>query len=96
MSPQTNYAIGGTVNFRTKEPTYHPTPEYTLGFDSRGGTYSNFGFSNTIGRLGFVVDVATLNDPSSVNGQQLDLQSHLLRRGLPCRFERRNVLLRSV
>ena len=69
MSPQTNYAIGGTVNFRTKDPSSRPTPDYSFGFDNHGGTYTNFGFSDTVGRLGFVVDLATINSPSAVNGQ---------------------------
>lgn len=70
MSPQTNYAIGGTINFRTKDPTLNPTPDYTFGVDNRGGTFSNFGFSDTVGRLGFVVDIAGINEPSAVNGSE--------------------------
>lgn len=70
MSPQTNYAIGGTINFRTKDPTLNPTPYYTFGADNRGGTFSNFGFSDTVGRLGFVIDIAGIDQPSAVNGSQ--------------------------
>lgn len=61
MSPQVNYAIGGTINFRTKDPTAELTPDYTFGLDNHGGTFFNFGVSDTIGRLGFVVDVAGTN-----------------------------------
>lgn len=71
MSPQTNYAIGGTVNFRTKDPTRNPTPDYTFGLDNHGGTYSNFGFSDTVGKLGFVFDIASINSKSAVNGTQV-------------------------
>ncbi len=71
MAPETNYAIGGTVNFRTKDPTLTPTPDYTFGVDNRGGTFSNFGFSDTVGRLGFVLDVASIDVPSAVDGQQV-------------------------
>jgi hypothetical protein len=67
-APETNYAIGGTVNFLTKDPTLNPTPDYTFGVDNRGGTFSNFGFSDTVGKLGFVVDIATIDEPSAVNG----------------------------
>ncbi|HTX57161.1 MAG TPA: TonB-dependent receptor, partial [Candidatus Acidoferrales bacterium] len=64
---QTNYAIGGTVNFRTLDPTATATPMYTFGYDNFGGTFFNFGLSNTVGRLGFVFDIAGDNDPSPIN-----------------------------
>lgn len=72
MSPQTNYAIGGTVNFHTKDPTLTFTPDYTFGYINDGGTYYNLGLSDTVfnGRLGFVVDVAGVNDPGIIHGQQ--------------------------
>ncbi|HUA08182.1 MAG TPA: carboxypeptidase regulatory-like domain-containing protein [Candidatus Acidoferrales bacterium] len=74
MSPETNYAIGGTVNFHTKDPTATFTPDYTFGVDNFGGTYFNFGVSDTIGRLGFVVDVAGLNEPSALSGKSTYFQ----------------------
>jgi len=67
-SPQTNYAIGGTVNFRTKDPTLTPTPDYTVGIDSRGGSYYNLGFSDTVGNLGFVFDIAGINEQPALHG----------------------------
>lgn len=70
-SPVVNNAIGGTTNFRTKDPTAAPLAEVLLGVDNRGGTLSNFSFSNTVGRFGFVVDIATNNDPSALNGKQI-------------------------
>ncbi len=71
-APQINGAIGGTVNFITKDPTLTPTPDYFFGITSHGGTAFNFGFSNTINnRLGFVADYAYNNDPSAINGQKL-------------------------
>ncbi|MGC8485113.1 MAG: TonB-dependent receptor plug domain-containing protein [Candidatus Baltobacteraceae bacterium] len=66
-----NYAIGGTLNFRTKDPTYKPTPDIDLGVTNHGGTFSNFGFSDTVDRLGLVFDVATIDDPSVLNNQQV-------------------------
>lgn len=70
-SPVVNNAIGGTVNFRTKEPTLTPQMQLMFGFDNRGGTISNFGYSNTIGRLGIVADLATNNNPSALYGKRI-------------------------
>ena len=72
MSPEVNYAIGGTVNFRTKDPTFTPDAQFVIGAGNRGGTLSNFLLSDTVGngRLGFVVDIANTNEPSALNGYQ--------------------------
>ncbi len=70
-APEVNNAIGGTTNFRTKDPTLTPAAQMLFGVDNRGGTLSNFSFSDTIGRLGFVVDVATDNNPSALSGKQV-------------------------
>lgn len=70
MAPQVNYAIGGTVNFRTKDPTLNVTPDYTFGIDNHGGTFFNIGVSDTINRLGFVVDIANINTPGALNNYQ--------------------------
>ncbi len=70
-SPVINNAVGGTSNFRTKDPPLTAAPDVVAGVDNRGGTFSNFGLSDTLGRLGFVVDVATLNDPSALNGKEV-------------------------
>lgn len=70
-SPVVNNAIGGTTNFRTKDPTLTPTAELLAGVDNRGGTLSNFSFSNTVGRLGFIVDLATYNNPSALSGKNV-------------------------
>lgn len=68
-APEVNYAIGGTVNFRTLDPSRKPTGFQTFGVDSFGGTFSNVGFSNTIlnGKLGFVVDYAVDGTPGPLN-----------------------------
>jgi outer membrane receptor protein involved in Fe transport len=78
MSPQTNYAIGGTVNFHTKDPTLTFTPEYTFGYINDGGTYYNLGLSDTVfnGKLGFVVDIAGVNDPGIIHNQQTYFNPH--------------------
>lgn len=67
-APQVNNAIGGTTNFRTKDPTVTPYSQLLFGFDNRGGSLSNFEYSNTIGKLGMVFDLATNNNPSALYG----------------------------
>lgn len=68
-APETNYAIGGTVNFRTKDPTYTPTGNLVLGQDSFGGTVFNLGHSGTTrnGKLGWVLDYASNNTGGPFN-----------------------------
>lgn len=68
-----NNAINGTVNFRTKDPTADPVPDYEVGFTTNGGTYANIGLTDTEldGRLGYVFDVAVVSQPSSLNGKQV-------------------------
>jgi outer membrane receptor protein involved in Fe transport len=70
-SPVVNNAIGGTANFRTLDPTLAPSGGVLYGIDNHGGTFSNFNFSDTVGKLGFVVDFATNNTPSVLNGKQV-------------------------
>lgn len=73
MSPQVNYAIGGTLNFRTKDPTPTVDPWYTFNITNHGGTFADLGLSDTVlnGRLGFVVDYARNYDQAAFNGQQV-------------------------
>ncbi len=70
-SPEVNNAIGGTTNFRTKDPTAEPLAQLLFGIDNHGGTISNFDFGNTIGKLGFRLDIATNNDPSALSGHNV-------------------------
>lgn len=70
-SPEVNNAIGGTTNFRTKDPTLTPTTQLLFGVDNRGGSFSNFSLADTVGRLGFVFDFATDYNPSALSGQQV-------------------------
>ena len=53
-APEVNYAVGGTVNFITKNPTFKPTGMWQFGTDNYGSSIINVGFSNTAGRLGYV------------------------------------------
>ena len=64
-APEVNYAIGGTVNFRTLDPSRKPTGFQNISVDSFGGVSSNFGYSNTImnGKLGFVLDYGVIGTP---------------------------------
>ncbi|HET9095330.1 MAG TPA: TonB-dependent receptor [Candidatus Baltobacteraceae bacterium] len=68
-APEVNNAIGGTTNFRTKEPTLKPYSQILFGVDNRGGTLSNLQFSDTVGKVGFLVDLATNNNPSALHGK---------------------------
>ncbi|HEY9085001.1 MAG TPA: TonB-dependent receptor [Candidatus Tyrphobacter sp.] len=72
MSPETNYAIGGTLNFHTKDPTLTFTPDYTFGYINDGGVYWNLGVSDTVfnGKLGFVFDTAGVTDPGQMHNQR--------------------------
>ncbi len=70
-SPEVNNAIGGTTNFRTKDPTLTPTTQFIFGIDNRGGSFSNFSVADTVGRLGFVLDFATDYNPSALSGKQV-------------------------
>lgn len=69
-SPNVNYAIGGTVNFTTKEPTYVPQGELWLGADTRGSTLLNFDFTGTAGRWGYAFALSNNNLSSALEGNQ--------------------------
>lgn len=70
---EVNNAINGTVNFRTLDPTATPVPAYSVGFTTNGGQYANVGLqaSTPDGRLGYVFDVAVVDDPSALNGKRV-------------------------
>ena len=69
-APNVNYAIGGTVNYTTKEPTYTPQGTLWLGADSRGSTLINFDFTGTTGRLGYALAFSNNNLSSALEGNQ--------------------------
>ncbi|GAC1300853.1 MAG: hypothetical protein NVSMB19_08090 [Vulcanimicrobiaceae bacterium] len=65
-APQTYYAINGTVNFRTLEPTATFSAQIDQGLDSYGGQFSNYRISNSVlgkHKLGFVFDYAVDGTP---------------------------------
>lgn len=71
-APEVNYAIGGTINFRTKDPTYKPTGTLTFGTDTYGGYFTNAGYSGTTsnGKLGWVFDYARNSAVSAIDNYQ--------------------------
>jgi hypothetical protein len=67
-APETYYAINGTVNFRTLDPTATLTGQVDQGADSEGGLFSNYRISDTINRkLGFVFDYAIDGTPGPLH-----------------------------
>lgn len=72
-SPTISRAIGGTVNFRTLDPSTKPRGTFTLGVDSFGGVFSNIGYSNTVGRLGFLFDYAVNGTPGPLHDRQFKM-----------------------
>ncbi len=69
-APNVNYAIGGTVNYATKDPTYIPQGQIWLGADSQGSTLINFDFTGTAGRLGYVFALSNNNLSTALAGNQ--------------------------
>ncbi|MBV8171789.1 MAG: TonB-dependent receptor [Candidatus Eremiobacteraeota bacterium] len=81
-APEINYAIGGTVNFRTREPTRKPVYAVDYGVYSYSGSFSNFLASGTTdnGKLGYVLDYAVngTNGPLFQNGFVTTLSSSVI------------------
>ena len=69
-APNVNYAIGGTVNYSTKDPTYTPQGFIGLGVDNRGSTIIHFAFTGTAGRLGYAFGLANDNLSSGLDNYQ--------------------------
>lgn len=53
------YGIGGTMNFRTGDPTLEPMTRVLYGVDNQDGSFANIRSSGTEGRLGWVIDLAS-------------------------------------
>ena len=60
-SPSINYAINGTVNYRTLEPTLKPQESVDFGEDQYGGNFANFRLTGTLpgNRLSYAFDYVT-------------------------------------
>ena len=63
-----NYAIGGSVNYRTLEPTLKPTESVDLGVDSYGGQFSNYRATGTVanGKFAYALDYALTGTPGPI------------------------------
>jgi outer membrane receptor protein involved in Fe transport len=67
-APNINYAIGGTVNFKTLEPTQTIKQSVDLGIDQWGGMNGNFRATGTVGKFGYAFDYATQGTQGTVRG----------------------------
>ncbi len=65
FAPLVVNGIGGSVNFRTRDPSLRPTSAIDLVHDGFGGTLVHAMASSTIGKLGFVVDAVTYGTPGA-------------------------------
>jgi hypothetical protein len=71
-APEINYGIGGTLNFRTGDPTYQPSGSLLYGVDNTSGSFANLRLSDTIlnGKLGYLVDLVTYGTQGPLNNYQ--------------------------
>lgn len=69
FAPEINYGIGGTLNFRTGNPTASFTGSATYGVDFTSGSFANLRLSDTIGKLGFYVDLASYGTQGPLQNQ---------------------------
>ena len=88
MPGEIAYAINGTTNFRTKDPTLHPTGTYTVGYSKNSGSFGNAGYSNTFGKLGVLFDYAVDSYYGPLNNTSAfwNLPSSTLVNGKPVGF----------
>lgn len=59
FAPEINYGIGGTLNFRTANPTASFGGNALYGADSSGGSFAAVHASDTLGKLGFAFALAS-------------------------------------
>ncbi|HEY8321725.1 MAG TPA: TonB-dependent receptor [Candidatus Baltobacteraceae bacterium] len=90
IPPELAYAIGGTVNFRTKDPTRTPTGSIAFGAQSTGGLFTNYGWSGTTpnGKFGWVLDygVNDFEGPLTNSAALWNLPSSSIVNGSPLGF----------
>lgn len=72
FAPQINYGIGGTLNFRTGNPTLHRSGRITYGIDNMAGSFAQLRFSDTVanGKLGYLVTLASYGSQGPLNNYQ--------------------------
>jgi hypothetical protein len=87
--PNINYAIGGTVNFQTLEPTRTEKESFDAGVDQFGGQNANLRATGTVsnGKLGYAFDYATQGTQGFDRGwdplDPLNLSNGALINGVP-------------
>jgi len=72
FAPQINYGIGGTLNFRTGDPTLHSSGRVTYGIDNMSGSFGQLRLSDTIanGKLGYLITLASYGSQGPLNNYQ--------------------------
>jgi len=67
--------IGGRVNFRTPEITKLASGTFNAGYDSYNGSTLSARYSNTFGKVGFLVGFSRTGTPGYLNGTVLDVNA---------------------
>jgi hypothetical protein len=65
FAPLVVNGIGGSVNFRTRDPSARPSTAFDLVADGYGGTLAHALASTTVGKLGFLVDAVSYGTPGA-------------------------------
>jgi hypothetical protein len=68
-APEINCGIGGTLNFRTADPSTHPDGEVGFGIDSMGGQFADVRYSSTVGKLGYLIDFVSSGTQGPLRSQ---------------------------
>jgi outer membrane receptor protein involved in Fe transport len=61
--PTINNAVGGSINFRTLEPTQKPLESVDYSLDSEQGSFINLKATGTTGRLSYALDYYSFGSP---------------------------------
>jgi outer membrane receptor protein involved in Fe transport len=71
-APEVNYAINGSVNYRTKEPTRTPTFSIDYGYDSEDGSFINLLASQRLpdSKLSYVLSYYSFGSDGPFHNQQ--------------------------
>ena len=70
QAPDSNYAVGGTLDLETREASARPALTVLMGHDSFGGQSSDWAFSGTTpnGKLSWVFDYDIFGTPGPMSG----------------------------
>lgn len=68
-APQINYGIGGTLNFRTGDPTPARSGRMTYGIDNMSGSFAQLRLSDTVagGRFGYLFTLASYGSQGPID-----------------------------